>query len=146
MASLIFSTAMITSCVGNIIISKATSKAGNSFYNFLFKKKNSLITIPIDEYIKQTDIKEKIVISKVFVERISNSNCKFQHIITSMEDMIIEIEALLQLIENKKKRHTQKYFSSYRKLNVNKEQKQLVIYDGILSTRLDYLIKLSSVC
>ena len=79
------------------------------------------------------------------MESISTYNFKFKSILTSMEDLIIEIEALLQLIEKKKNKHTKKYFSSYRKLSLRKEQDKLLAYDTILSKRLDYLIKLISV-
>ena len=145
MAFAILSTAMVTSCVSNVLITKLTSKAGNSIYNYLFKKNENTIHIPIDEFIPQIDIKEKIIISKAFVESISQKKIKFNHIVTSLQDVIIEVEALLQLIEDKKNKHKNKYFTSYRSLNIKKEQKKLITYDKILSKRLDYLIKLISI-
>jgi hypothetical protein len=145
MAFAILSTAMVTSCVSNVLITKLTSKAGNSIYNYLFKKNENTIHIPIDEFIQQIDIKEKIIISKAFVESISQKKIKFNHIVTSLQDVIIEVEALLQLIEDKKNKHKNKYFTSYRSLNIKKEQKKLITYDKILSKRLDYLIKLISI-
>lgn len=145
MAFAILSTAMVTSCVSNVLITKLTSKAGNSIYNYLFKKNENTIHIPIDEFIQQIDIKEKIIISKAFVESISQKKIKFNHIVTSLQDVIIEVEALLQLIEDKKNKHKNKYFTSYRSLNIKKEHKKLITYDKILSKRLDYLIKLISI-
>ena len=145
MAVALLSTAMISTCISNLLVTKLTSQAGSTLYNYLFTKKKSSSSIQIDEYIRQIDIKEKITISKAFMESISTSNFKFKSILTSMEDLIIEIEALLLLIEKKKNKHTQKYFSSYRKLSLRKEQDKLLAYDTILSKRLDYLIKLISV-
>ena len=145
MALAILSTAMVTSCVSNVLITKLTSKAGNSIYNYIFKKKESNIDIPIDELIRRIDIKEKIIISNAFIESISQKKFKFNHIVTSLQDIIIEITALLQLIEDKKTKHKHKYFTSYRSLNIKREQEKLTTYDKILSKRLDYLIKLLSI-
>jgi hypothetical protein len=103
MAVALLSTAMISTCMSNVLVTKLTSQAGSTLYNYLFTTKKSSSSIQIDEYIRQIDIKEKITISKAFMESISTSNFKFKSILISMEDLIIEIEALLQLIEKKKK-------------------------------------------
>ena len=144
MALAVISTAMISTCISNVLVSKLTTTAGSSIYNYLFTNKKNKMEIPIDEYIKKIDIKEKIVISKAFIDTISTDNFKFQHSITSLQDMIIETEALLDVIEKKKNKHNNKYFNKYRKLNISKEQNKLLMYDEILSKRLDYLIKLLS--
>ena len=145
MAVAVISTAMISTCISNVLVSKLSSQAGSSIYNYLFKKKTDSIDVPIDEYIKRLDIKEKIIISKAFIESIPKDNCKCIHIISSLQDMIIEVEALLKVIELKKNKHKYKYFSSYRSLHLSKEQEKLITYDQILSKRLDYLIKLLSI-
>ena len=144
MALAVISTAMISTCISNVLVSKLTTTAGTSIYNYLFTNKKNKMEIPIDEYIKKIDIKEKIVISKAFIDTIPTDNFKFQHSITSLQDMIIETEALLDVIEKKKNKHNNKYFNKYRKLNISKEQNKLLMYDEILSKRLDYLIKLLS--
>ena len=143
MAVAFISTAMITSCVSNMLVTKLTSKAGSSIYNYLFKQSHS-IDIPIDEYIQRIDIKEKIIISNAFIESITTEHVSVKRMITSMQDVLIEIEALLNVIEKKKSKLKKKYFNKYRSVHVSKEQKKLVIYDDILSKRLDYLIKLLS--
>ena len=145
MAVAVISTAMISTCISNVLVNKLSSQAGSSIYNYLFRKKKNYINVPIDEYIRRIDIKEKLIISKALIESIPRDNCKCIYIISSLEDIIIEVEALLKVIKLKKNKHKHKYFSSYRSLHLSKEQEQLIIYDQILSKRLDYLIKLLSI-
>ena len=78
MAVALLSTAMISTCISNVLVTKLTSQAGSTIYNYLFTKKKSSSSILIDEYIRQIDIKEKITISKAFMESISTSNFKLQ--------------------------------------------------------------------
>lgn len=145
MAISIISTAMLSSYLGNVLIGKLTSKAGNSFCDYVFNNKNSDAHISLDEYIRRIDIKEKIIISEAFIDSIVNDNFKYTQIITSLRDIIIDIKALLQLIKDKKNKHSRKYFKSYRSLSLHKEQARMTTYDAILSRRLDYFVKLISI-
>ena len=145
MASVLLSTAMISGCIGNAIISKVTSSAGSKLYSYMFQKQSSNMHVPLDEIIKKIDIEEKIKICHIFIDTIHNKDPKLDSKLLSLKDIIIEIEALLQLIENKKKRHNNKYFKNFRSLNVSKEKKKILMYDDILSKRLDFLIKIISI-
>ena len=145
MAMALISTAMISGCISNLIVTKITSTAGNKLYNYMFNKQVIDKDIPLDEIIKKIDIEEKINICKIFIETIHNKEPKLDSKLLSLQDMIIEIEALLNVIKEKKKKHTQKYFKTFRSLNVSKEKKKLLMYDEILSRRLDFLIKIISI-
>ena len=144
MALALFSTAMISSCVSNIIISKMTSTAGTKIYGYLFKKKSNIDTISLDHIIKELDIKEKINICNIFIETIHEKHPELDCKLLSLKDIIIEIEGVLDIIEKKKKKHTNKYFTYYRTLHLTKEKESLLMYDNIISKRLDYLIKILS--
>tara|TARA_B110000908_G_C10247467_1_gene449681 strand:- start:96 stop:536 length:441 start_codon:yes stop_codon:yes gene_type:complete len=145
MAAALISTAVVTSYLGNVLVGKMTSHAGSSIYNYLFKKNTSRIQMPIDEYIRQIDIKEKIIISEAFIDSISIQDFKFKQIITSMQDILIETKALLKVIQDKKAKHRNRYFNRYRSVSLDKEHNKLITYDAILSRRLDYLVKLISI-
>lgn len=144
MALALFSTAMISSCVGNIIISKMTSTAGTKIYGYLFKKNSNIANISLDHIIKELDIKEKIKICNIFIETIHDKHPELDSKLLSLKDIIIEIEGLLDIIEKKKQKHNNKYFTYYRTLHLTKEKENLLIYDKIISKRLDYLIKILS--
>ena len=144
MAVALISTAMISSCVSNLIISKITSTAGKKLYNYIYSP-NESTNISLDDLIRKTDIQEKVNICKIFIDTIHNKDPNLDSKILSLKDIIIEIEALLNVIEQKKQKHKSKYFKYYRTLNLSKEKKQLVIYDEIISRRLDFLIKILSI-
>jgi hypothetical protein len=144
MAVALISTAMISGCISNLIVTKITSAAGNKLYNYMFTKKTYNKDIPLDDLIKKIDIEEKVNICKIFIETIHNKNPTLDSKLLSLKDIIIEVEALLKLIKEKKKKHKHKYFTSFRSLDVSKEKKKLLMYDEILNRRLDFLIKIIS--
>jgi|TARA_B110000208_G_scaffold190808_1_gene255703 hypothetical protein len=144
MAALL-STAMISGCIGNLIVTKMTSSAGSKLYNYLFTKTSIELDIPLDDIIKKIDIEEKINICNIFIEMIHNKNPTLDSKLLSLKDIIIEIEALLRVIKEKKKKHKHKYFKSFRSLQLSKEKKKLLVYDEILTNRLNFLIKIISI-
>ena len=144
MAALL-STAMISGCIGNLIVTKMTSSAGSKLYNYLFTKTSIELDIPLDDIIKKIDIEEKINICNIFIEMIHNKNPPLDSKLLSLKDIIIEIEALLRVIKEKKKKHKHKYFKSFRSLQLSKEKKKLLVYDEILTNRLNFLIKIISI-
>ena len=144
MAALI-STAMITGCIGNAIISKITSSAGSKLYNYMFQKHSSELDIPLEDIIKKIDIEEKVNICKIFIDTIHDKNPNLDSKLLSLKDIIIEIEGVLKVIKEKNKKHKQKYFKKYRSIDLSKEKKKLIMYDDILTKRLDFLLKIISI-
>ena len=95
MAVALISTAMISGCISNLIVTKITSAAGNKLYNYMFTKKTYNKDIPLDDLIKKIDIEEKVNICKIFIETIHNKNPTLDSKLLSLKDIIIEVEALL---------------------------------------------------
>ena len=141
----ILSTAMISGCIGNLIVTKMTSSAGSKLYNYLFTKTSTELDIPLDDIIKKIDIEEKVNICNIFSDMIHNKNPTLDSKLLSLKDIIIEIEALLRVIKEKKKKHKHKYFKSFRSLELSKEKKKLLVYDEILTNRLNFLIKIITI-
>ena len=110
----------------------------------MFSKQTYDKDISLDELIKKIDIEEKINICKIFIETIHNKDPTLDRKLLSLKDIIIEVEAVLKLIKEKRKKHKKKYFTSFRSLDVSKEKKKLLMYDEILNRRLDFLIKIIS--
>jgi|TARA_B110000967_G_C18833593_1_gene535404 hypothetical protein len=144
MALALISTAMVSGCISNLIVTKITSSAGSKLYNYMFSKQTYDKDISLDELIKKIDIEEKINICKIFIETIHNKDPTLDRKLLSLKDIIIEVEAVLKLIKEKRKKHKKKYFTSFRSLDVSKEKKKLLMYDEILNRRLDFLIKIIS--
>ena len=144
MALALISTAMVSGCISNLIVTKITSSAGSKLYNYMFSKQTYDKDISLDELIKKIDIEEKINICKIFIETIHNKDPTLDRKLLSLKDIIIEVEAVLKLIKEKRKKHKNKYFTSFRSLDVSKEKKKLLMYDEILNRRLDFLIKIIS--
>lgn len=130
---------VISTFIGKQVLGKAISDASGSIYTsigsiFGFNKK-------INETILKLDIKERIKTINSLTKDVDNYSEAIEKCLNSIHDIIIEIKQDLMIIEKKIKNHKNKYFSGWRKLNCNKELKNLIIHSDLLEKRLEYLLK-----
>jgi len=133
----------LSALIGKQILGQAITDAAYSIYTSIgciFSYDTS-----ISDTIIKLDIKERIKTVDSLIKNINKTNETIEVCLNSLHDIIILIREDLHQINIKINTHKNKYLSSWRYLNCNKELIHLKLHSKLLERRFDYLIKSLSV-
>ena len=140
--SLYYTGKILTSLLGNDIITKAISEGSNSIYNILYGIEN-ISNDDLNKFLIDIDIKANIKIIECLINNLDpNLKGKAIHLaLYQLHDIIIKIREILKQISIKNISHKEKWFHYFRKIDFDKEIIQLNKFNQILDKRLDIFIK-----
>jgi hypothetical protein len=143
MSALIIGRSVVTTLLGQQLLSKAISDASSSVYSNLssiFSYSNS-----IDKLLIELDVNQRIKTMESISTEICDKNIIGKKSIKSSLEgihlMILEIKNDLDKIKKIISEHKLKYFSSWRALDIYNESKDLKIHVSLLNSRYDLLVK-----
>ena len=101
--------------------------------------KNDDIIYELDE----RDIEASLVVIEGLVKEINSKKLpnSILKALKNLEKTLSSVQVLLEKIHIKSIKHTQKYFSSWRQLDVSKETKELIIQFNLLEKRFNLFHK-----
>ena len=101
--------------------------------------KNDDIIYELDE----RDIEASLVVIEGLVKEINSKELpnSILNALKNLEKTLSRVQVLLEKIHIKSIEHTQKYFSSWRQLDVSKETKELIIQFNLLEKRFNLFHK-----
>lgn len=143
MAALFLGRSVVTTLLGQHLISKAITETSNSVYANL----SSIFSYSknIDRLLMELDVNQRIKTMECISTEICDKNIvskkSIQNSLEGIHLMILEIKNDLDKIKKKISDHKLKYFSSWRTLDIEKESIDLKSHVNLLNERYDLLVK-----
>ena len=144
--AIIYTGQIVSSLIGNDLITRAISDSANTIYNLLYglvELQDPLLERAIDEL----DVKAQIKCVESIIGNLPNKKIS-QSLSISLEqlhDIICRIREDLKQINNNFKLHQQKYFYYYRKMDNSIEISNLQRHKKILDQRLDMFMRIFTI-
>jgi hypothetical protein len=116
-----------------------------NIYPILTTIKDSLQVEEVVDIINKKDIEATLQVIEGLVNEISELKKKPKSMIKALENLnttLKRVHELLEIIHNKTLEHSNKYFSSWRSLDIKNETKQLEIEFNLLEKRFNLLHKI----
>jgi len=114
-----------------------------NIYPVITTIKDTLQSGKVVDIINERDIEASLVVIEGLVKEINSKELpnSILKALKNLEKTLSRVQVLLEKIHIKSIEHTQKYFSSWRQLDVSKETKELIVQFNLLEKRFNLFHK-----